>query len=331
MVNNGLATLGSYYYSCLTTGQRHLYDSLLLGIRKMSTKVLLPIRPINEIARIFDCIQYDHPDIFHVAGFSQSNDAYKKKCTIKPEYKYTPSFVNEKKKIVGEYLRRFDAVKMLSDYEKELHIHDHCLENFSYDHAKDEYANSLLGCVLNGRAVCEGIAKFVKLVSDYVGLENVYVTGKAADPARDGRAENHAWNIVKIDGEYFHLDATFDMTIMDKDKRYDYFNLSDGDIKKDHAISVDAPVCRVEGKDYYSRNGLVLKTPKALELFIGNNLINGISKMVFKLPGTKNSDKVVEKVRAIALRRYMDIYKRDVAIRYSLNQSQMVFEIEYSR
>lgn len=72
----------------------------------------------------------------------------------------------------------------------------------------------------------------------------------------------HTWNIVKIDGQYYHLDVTFDNTLGNYEKkenqkpenktprntsgknkagkaeqmdfRYDYFNLDDKNIFRDH-------------------------------------------------------------------------------------------------
>ena len=46
----------------------------------------------------------------------------------------------------------------------------------------------------------------------------------------------HTWNIVRIGGNYYHLDATFDNTLGNdkKEIRYDYFNLDDKSIFRDH-------------------------------------------------------------------------------------------------
>ena len=46
----------------------------------------------------------------------------------------------------------------------------------------------------------------------------------------------HTWNIVRINGKYYHLDATFDNTLGNdkKEIRYDYFNLDDQQIFRDH-------------------------------------------------------------------------------------------------
>lgn len=64
----------------------------------------------------------------------------------------------------------------------------------------------------------------------------------------------HAWNIIRIDGVYYHLDATFDNSLSREGEiRYDYFNLDDKYIFKDHEPAIyDIPQCS-EGKHSYYR------------------------------------------------------------------------------
>lgn len=66
----------------------------------------------------------------------------------------------------------------------------------------------------------------------------------------------HTWNIVKIGGVTYHLDATFDNTL-GKDNitgeiRYDYFNLPDKQIFRDHEpLIAPAPACTDGDRFYY--------------------------------------------------------------------------------
>ena len=63
----------------------------------------------------------------------------------------------------------------------------------------------------------------------------------------------HTWNIVRIGGNYYHLDATFDNTLGNdkKEIRYDYFNLDDKSIFRDHEpLIAPAPKCE-EGDHFY--------------------------------------------------------------------------------
>jgi hypothetical protein len=122
----------------------------------------------------------------------------------------------------------------MSDLEKELAIHGYVVKNTAYDF--DNYINERVpddsytayGTLINGKAVCQGYADTMKLLLNLAGIEAQVVVGYAKEP--------HAWNLVKIDGQYYHLDATWDDPVPDdgNNVRYSYFNVSDEQISKNH-------------------------------------------------------------------------------------------------
>ena len=71
----------------------------------------------------------------------------------------------------------------------------------------------------------------------------------------------HTWNIVKINGTYYHLDATFDNSLRkdygNSEIRYDYFNLDDQQIFRDHEpLIAPAPHCTDHDHFYYKEKKL---------------------------------------------------------------------------
>ena len=320
---------GSYYYfSRLTDEQKGVYKAILSGIKNYSKEIKMPIRPTNEIAKIFNCVLLDNPKIFYVsASFKQTSDLYKQKCTVIPEYKFTPNETRGYTNEIIKCLRALDSVKNKRDIEKELYVHDYCLKNFSYDYTFGSNSYSVLGLALNKAAVCEGIAKFVKLAFDYLGLSSLVVFGKAKNPIHDSKVEGHAWNIVRIDGKTYHLDVTFDMTIKNKIIRYDYFNLSDVEIKRDHIIIDDVPSCLIVGNDYYSVNSLFVNNIGELDNFISKALKQGKRHVLVKIKNEPYTDAVVNRIMGIAQRQYSQNYTGSTMIETSYNSSQMVFEI----
>lgn len=78
----------------------------------------------------------------------------------------------------------------------------------------------------------------------------------------------HTWNIVRINGKYYHLDATFDNTLtrnctIGEEIRYDYFNLEDKSIFRDHEPLI-APAMKCMDGDhfYYKEKKLSLQNRK---------------------------------------------------------------------
>ena len=75
--------------------------------------------------------------------------------------------------------------------------------------------------------MCQGYAESMKLLLNKIGIECIYVSSQEM---------NHGWNIVNIDGEYYHIDATWNDTSSNKDNvtKYEYFALSDEEMSKTH-------------------------------------------------------------------------------------------------
>lgn len=326
-INQRFHTTIQYYFDKLTENQKTIYNLMKSGIEGFAEEIKLPLKPIDEISTILNYLRLDNPLIYYVSTFSQSSDYFNKTCRIMPQYIYSRRSVKENEAAIMNYLRVFDAVKTKSDFEKELFVHDYCLNNFRYDYSFKDDSFSIIGPVFHKTAVCAGIARFAKLAFDYIGIKSLIVSGEAKNPLIDSSTEKHAWNIVKIGGNAYHLDVTFDMGLTGKLKRYDYFNLSDEDIKKDHVINKDVPACTTERNDYYSINSLYVYSPAELEKHIVNNLKKGKKYLIVKLVNARFTNNVVDKVMQIAQTQYCNFYNRSVWVETSYNSSQMVFQI----
>ena len=118
-------------------------------------------------------------------------------------------------------------------YEKEKFIHDYIIENCNYANrqAQDPKVFTSYGCLIQGRAVCEGYSKATQLLMCAAGIECRTIQGSRGN-------ETHMWNLVRIDNNWYHLDTTWDSK--EQISRYNYFNVSDDIIKKDHGIAVSS-------------------------------------------------------------------------------------------
>ncbi|MBL4935412.1 hypothetical protein JK636_06530 [Clostridium sp. YIM B02515] len=127
----------------------------------------------------------------------------------------------------------------MSDLDKEKAIHDYIVSHTSYDY--NDYINGTLpgtvfndyGVFINGSAVCEGYSKAMLKLMRMAGLEAKSVTGYGID---GGNKIPHAWNMVKINGVYTLVDATWDDPVPDEKGKvyYNYFDVSDSQLSKDH-------------------------------------------------------------------------------------------------
>lgn len=105
------------------------------------------------------------------------------------------------------------------------------------------------------------MAKTVKLLCDGLGLPCMIAVSDR-DRA-NGERYLHAWNIVQLGGQCYHLDATFDNSLSKYGTRYDYFNLDDTKIFRDHRpLLYPAPPCTDGGQFYYKLQHLSWTKPE---------------------------------------------------------------------
>ena len=101
----------------------------------------------------------------------------------------------------------------LSDLETEITIYKYIIENMDYDDYDRPTKAFGYDGIVNGKGVCGDYAEAFALLANHAGIE----TYKCA-------SEDHAWNIVKIDGTYYNCDALWD----EDNTEWMYFNKSTG-------------------------------------------------------------------------------------------------------
>lgn len=164
------------------------------------------------------------------------------------------NLIQKKNKIDAKITKIVNSVTNfnMSDYEKELALHDYLVNNCKYDprvlagnipDSSDDTYNAY-GALINGTAVCQGYADAMYRLLKAVGIENMMVLGTVSDGVQ---TVDHAWNIVKIGGQCYQLDSTFDDPSY-KDggshPTHDYFNVTDDFLSRDHTWDKSKyPVC----------------------------------------------------------------------------------------
>ena len=132
-------------------------------------------------------------------------------------------FLNEYVKARYKQIADEVTAPYVSDTEKVKALHDWVCKNTQYasgDTNPAEYHTDA-SILLNDSTVCEGYAKAFNLLCHSVGIESYYI-----------HSSNHAWNIVKIGGHYFHVDTTWD----DVDGvKYSWFMRSDSELNADNS------------------------------------------------------------------------------------------------
>jgi len=125
-------------------------------------------------------------------------------------------------------------------------------------------SHNAYGALVNRSAVCDGFSSAFTLLAQKLGFECMLVVGRS-DYATT--LQDHAWNIIKVGKEYYHLDITWDTRKYNEfdEFSYAYFALTDTEIINDHNWnSATTPVCSSRDFSYYVKNGLYANTTTEL-------------------------------------------------------------------
>lgn len=247
-----------YYYGRMPKDKQNVYRAMLHGLMELSDEFLIPQVPTtdgNWLYDVFFQLRLDHPEIFWAVGFKYRYYKDSPNLILIPEYIFDKNKIREHQKALGARVDKLVRTAMkFSEWDKEKYVHDFICENIRYDKLKKPYSHEIIGPLGHGVGVCEGIAKSVKVLCDALGVWCIIAI--CGNNPEKGIKYRHTWNIVKIGGTYYHLDATFDNTLGKhsfgaKEIRYDYFNLDDKNIFRDHEpLIVPAPAC-TDGDHFY--------------------------------------------------------------------------------
>lgn len=252
-----------YPYQQLNRREQALYETLCKGIGDYAEEISLPdIYEEEEYKRVFLLICEQEPQYFYLDQVYETGERVN---LVRMHYDVPESeieLMTAQMNLVAD--RIADQAKgASSEYQKLLTIHDAIADICEY--TDGDYQDEAYGCLVEGKAKCEGYAKAMLYVARRAGLDIMNVTGIT------GKNDNHVWNIAKIGGEYYNFDITWD-----DDERFRgrtthmYFALPDS-MFGDHRADLRAfqpPACMNEEWGYYTMNGLVLTSADALKPMI---------------------------------------------------------------
>lgn len=241
----------SYYYNQLKKPAQAAYHAMLTGLRNLAPSFQVPLLDGKELADIYFCLRMDHPELFYSVTYKYRYYKNASNAELIPEYLFDKKKIQEHQKNMNARIEKLmRPAKELKEMDKLLYIHDFICRSVRYDKLKKAYSHEIIGPLGLGVGVCEGIAKTVKILCDAL---NIWcIVALCDNNPEKGIKYRHAWNVVKIEGKYYHMDATFDNSLgKTEELRYDYFLLSDKQIYRDHEpVIYETPKCS-DGDHFY--------------------------------------------------------------------------------
>ena len=214
-----------YWYQQLTDAERRLfsarYDCIALGKADLWDYPCGGLTLENR-ERIDYVLMMDCPELLYYPQ-AKTMESLRYGRIPAPDEAYCAQHAALLPDRLAECMAALDAIRQQpewgeTDFEKEIaadrFLVRHCMYEPEIDLNDTESMLNLdgdlrtaYGALVRGRAICGGYASAMTLAMRCLGVPCLSTTGYYYPG--DGSVFGHAWNIIRIDGEWVHEDATF--------------------------------------------------------------------------------------------------------------------------
>ena len=226
--------------------------------------------------------------------WAKYNDALYK-CVIKVNNKMDTDLENKVVEIANKF-------RHLSNVDKVMAVHDYLIDHIEY--AYSHIVRRAYGALIEGKAVCQGYAQSFQKILSNLNIEGHTVTGWNISD----KPVLHEWNRVKLDGEWYYIDLTWDDTPWVSHRNYKYFLINTPMLGKDHQKWYSlAGEAEADGSKYlyyaYKKHGILAKDKGELESIlrsqINSNNLSHVDVHV-AVPSTIPDYEIINTIKQIA-------------------------------
>lgn len=259
-----------YFVSKLSEGELKAFASLYhTALNFENDAVFDEPLPGESVDRLMWYLNYDCPELIHLKGDyypEQSKTDSNLITGVMLYYNMNNSEYDECMKKLQDYFADLKKeTAEMGDFEKEKYVFDKIFSECTFDDYYEK-AGSAYGALIEHRGRCEGISKSFTWCMHELGIECLTVAGTPFWE-NTGAYPSHSWNIVKIDGHYYHTDIAADSMKSSEDSfaipLYGFFNMDDKLMSKSRSIhsyftDVGVPECDSLEYNYHVMNGLYI-------------------------------------------------------------------------
>lgn len=261
---------GLFYFEKLSDEDKQIYGQIYEALVNRTEPKMLSFDN-EKVENIHQYVLNDHPEIFYTQGFCFKSLQFMEKTvssSLEANYEMTPEEQQRNQKLIDEYVETFlsGMPEGLDDYGKIKYTYDYIVLHTQYEKDSENNQN-ICSVFIGGKSVCQGYTKAMQYLLRRLGIEATLVVGSA-----DGEA--HSWNLVKADGQYYYVDATWgytqykeqlgdNQTVTTADITYDFFMITTEELLLTHQLDYPAllPECTATEDNYYMRENLYFTIP----------------------------------------------------------------------
>ena len=218
------------FYTVLNSGDDNFsfycdYDNCLNDVKNL----------VNSGDDITNINNFVHPfNSFININVDMANSG---KVTIKSKKTYSDYEI----KYIESYIQNFidnNITDNMNNREKIKIFHDHIINNTIYDKDSTQESYTAYNLIITRKSICGGYSDIMAIYLNMLGIQNYKIT-----------SENHVWNLVNLDGSWYHLDLTWDDPVASDGNQYLLHNFFL--IKSDELLKLDT-IEHNFNKDTYS-------------------------------------------------------------------------------
>lgn len=271
VVDSSVDSTTRYAYNTLSDDEKALYDAILGAASNMSTRIFGAQNLDNaQWTKVFGLVYNQEPQLFWLNSRSVVGRLYYNETDtdkIAAMQKEIDATVDSLLKEANSKSSTFDKLKV---------FHDYLVLNSTFE--KSEEAGNYNQTIYNafsggtskqGNIQCAGYAKSMQYLCDKAGIDCMVITGT------NDQGTSHAWNKVKVEGEWYNLDTTWDDPILKTPVtnylRYSYFLVPDEWINEKSHFNINTvslksgekvtyyepPKATATAQNYFIKNGYV--------------------------------------------------------------------------
>ena len=189
-----------------------------------------------QMTQAVEAYKNDHPEVFWLKSYYEYEN-YDYETGIWLTYTMSGDKLVTAKK---EFNTAVDTISQSVPYgtecEREEYINNYIINNCDYDEEAAESEevqgneNDAYGVFVDGKAVCEGYSKAFQILCNKADIDCIQLMGIVD-------SDNHVWNCVKIGGDWYQIDVTWDDVDDFIYDSHEYFNLTDSLMYEEHTLS----------------------------------------------------------------------------------------------
>ncbi len=325
-----------FYYSFLNLTEKKMFDSIYDQLRKQQTQIRV-MGTLRAVKKVLICVLRDCPELFFVDNTRMEFLSGVGYVTVRMKYTKNHAEVRAISQrldyLGGRFLEEIKR-RRLNNRDVIRYVHDFILKNTEY--AMESQAmqdasgdvSTICGVFINQRAVCMGISLAVKWMLDQAGIASGVLEGRMIDAGSPRLADytgedaqnNHAWNIVNVNDDWYYMDVTMDMGASQEGKTwisYDYFLRNDRNMEQYVQYNNPHTVCVDEKYSFFAAKKVIFSSEDVLIKYLKYCVKKKIRRICFQTVGDlalKPADQIQRLVSQYTMSGYRFRYNRNLSV-----------------